>query len=561
MTDIITSLDANTAQLTAPDAQWETVQSCINDIDYTLYKNAPQSFAELLNAGREHGEKEFLIYEGERWTFDQFFQKADAIAQQLQAEYAIQAGDRVVIAMRNYPEWMAAFAGIVFAGAVPTPLNSWGQAAELKYGLNDCGAKAGFFDQQRFDYIADDMDTLGIKAFVARPTGALTNAVDFDAMVKAAADKKAQPVETHSEDTAMIMYTSGTTGNPKGAYSNHRNICQTIYNFEFAATCAAMTDLDPIMKMLERGFESKALVAVPLFHVSGCHSGFLLSLRAGRPMVIMHKWDTVKALELIEKERITMISAVPTMLMDLLESPEWDNFDTKSMFGFGAGGSAQPPHLKDQIYKQLPESFPGTGYGMTESNACGFSSAGAVYANKPSSAGCKAPIVDVRIVDETGNDVVDGERGEVWLKSPTVVQGYWNKPEATAETFVDGWLKTGDVGYLDDEGYLFITDRIKDMVIRGGENIYSIEVESAILSHEGILEAAAFGLPHDSLGEDLALAVVCKPGHSVSVDAIQAHIAGQLAKFKVPSQVFFEESLPKNATMKILKKPLKEKYS
>ena len=561
MSDIKTSLDANTAQLTAADAQWETAQESIGGIDYTVYKSAPNNLVELINAGRIHGEKEFIIYDDERISFDAFFQQADSVAYQLQNQCHIQKGDRVAIAMRNYPEWMAAFTGIALAGGIPVPLNSWGQAAELEYGLKDSGAKVAFFDQQRFNYVDSQLDNLGVKAVVVRPEGELNNAEDFAAWVKSAGDNKPAELSYDSEESAMIMYTSGTTGNPKGAVSNHRNICQTIYNFEFAATCAAMTDLDPIMKMLGRGFDPKVLLAVPLFHVSGCHSVFLLSLRAGRPIVMMHKWDKVKALEITEKERITMISAVPTMLMEMLEAPQWDNYDTTSMFGFGAGGSAQPPRLSAQIYKQLPDSFPGTGYGMTESNACGFSAAGAVYAYKPKSTGCAAPIVDVRIVDENGEDAPSGERGEIYLKSPTVVQGYWNKPEATAESFIDGWLLTGDVGYIDDEGFLFITDRIKDMVIRGGENIYSVEIEGAVLSHEGIEEAAAFGLPHDTLGEELAIAVVLKPGINLSKEDIQAHVASQLAKFKVPSFVFFEDELPKNATLKVLKKPLKEKYS
>jgi acyl-CoA synthetase (AMP-forming)/AMP-acid ligase II len=213
------------------------------------------------------------------------------------------------------------------------------------------------------------------------------------------------------------------------------------------------------------------------------------------------------------------------------------------------------------IYQKLPDSFPGTGYGMTETNATGSSSTGAAYAYKPKSTGTKAPIVEVRIVDENGNELPQGQRGEIQLKSPTVVQGYWNKPEASKETFHNGWLATGDVGYLDEEGFLFITDRIKDMVIRGGENIYSVEIESTILHLEGVQEVAAFGIPEEKLGEELAVAVVLKPGITLTAADIQAHVAANLARFKVPSYVFFEDSLPKNATLKIMKKPLKEKYA
>jgi acyl-CoA synthetase (AMP-forming)/AMP-acid ligase II len=564
MSDIKTTLDASTAQLTGAGAPWEVTKSTINGVSYSLYKNAPTNLKQLIDAGRVHGDKEFLIYENERITFDQFFTRVDALAYQLVNELNVNSGDRIAIAMRNYPEWMISFAAAVMAGAVIVPLNSWGQAAELEYGLTDSGARIAFLDQQRYDYIAKDLPKLGITAIIAKPEKAISQegCYSFDSFIESALGKAAPNMtEMSSESTALIMYTSGTTGNPKGATSNHRNVCQSVYNFEFAAMCAAMSDSGPIIKMMERGYAPKVLLSVPLFHVSGCHSVFLLSLRGGRPIVIMHKWDKVKALETIEKERITMISAVPTMLMDMLEAPEWNNYDTSSMFGFGAGGSAQPPRLFELIYQKLPDGFPGTGYGMTETNATGFSCTGAAYAYKPKSTGTKAPIVDIRIVDENGNEVAQGERGEIQLKSPTNVQGYWNKPEATKETFKDGWLLTGDVGYIDEEGFLFITDRIKDMVIRGGENIYSVEVESAILTHEGILEVAAFGIPEEKLGEELAVAIVLKPGTSLNASEIQEHVAKHLAKFKVPSHVFFEESLPKNATLKVMKKPLKEKYS
>lgn len=562
MSTIKAALDASTAQLTAEASPWAVSTTTVNGVEYKYYPKAPKTLVELLDQGRNHGDNEFLIYENERITFNQFFAQVDALAWQLQNTLNIKPGDRVAIAMRNYPEWMVAFAAIANAGAVIVPLNSWGQRAELEYGLTDSGAIAAIFDQQRYDFVASDLNRLGVKAIVARREKPLDAGVyDFAQLVNEAAGKKAQAIETDTESVAMIMYTSGTTGNPKGAVANHRNICQGIYNFELAGITAAMCNGEVIGKMLERGFPSKTLLSVPLFHVSGCHSVFLLSLRGGRAIVIMHKWDKIRALELVQSERITTVYAVPTMLMDMLEAPEWKNYETQSLFAFGAGGAAQPPRLAQQIFEQLPDSFPGTGYGMTETSATGFSATGAAYAYKPKSCGTITPIVEIRIVDENGNDVAQGQVGDIWLKSPGVVQGYWNKPEATAETFKNGWVVTGDVGYLDEEGFLFITDRSKDMVIRAGENIASIEVESAALAHNGIQEAAVFGLPDEKLGEELAIAVVLKPGVSLSETDIQAHIAGQLAKFKVPSKVFFEEQLPRNATHKVLKKALKEKYS
>lgn len=561
MNSIKQTLDNNFAQLTHEASPWALETKEFNGISYKYYPKAPKNLIELLDQGRQYADNEFLIYQDERISYAEFFHQADAIAWQLQNTYQIKPGDRVAIAMRNYPEWMMAFVAIAQTGAVIVPLNSWGQKAEIEYGLKDAGCKLAFFDQQRFDYVADDLATLNIEAIIVRPTTALAaKAQSFAELVQQADGEKATAIEIDSESLALIMYTAGTTGEPKGAMASHRNICQAIYNFEVTAICAAMSNGDAITKMLERGFPAKNLLGIPLFHVSGCHSVFLLSIRANRPIVIMHKWDKQKALELIEKERITTVYAVPTMIMDLFECEEWEQYDTRSLFAFGAGGAAQPPHLVEQIYSKLPDSFPGTGYGMTETSATGFSSTGAAYAYKPKSCGTATPLVEIRIVDDNEQELPSGKVGHIWLKSVGVVQGYWNKPEASQETFYQGWVKTGDIGYLDEEDFLYITDRSKDLIIRGGENISSIEIEQAALSHPDIAEAAAFGLPHAKLGEELAMAVVLKAARQLTVSELQHYLAQQLSAFKVPSQVFFLTELPRNATQKVLKAELKKRY-
>ena len=562
MSDIRAKLSESTAQLTGEGSPWELEEQTINNIPYRIYKNAPKTVKELIDEGRQHGDKDCIIYEGERWSYNEFFKKADQISHQLLNEYGVKKGDRIAIAMRNYPEWMVAFAAISAIGAVAVPLNSWGQTEELKYGISDSQSRVMFCDQQRYGYIADSLAELGVKAIVARSNETLNDqAIDMAKLADATGDVSLPQVDIDTEDTAMIMYTSGTTGNPKGAISNQRNICQSTFNFECVAIVAAMCNPDAIGKMLEKGFEPKVLLALPLFHVSGFYSVFLLALRAGRPIVIMHKWDAETALKLIEDEKITVVSAVPTIIWELLESPKWNDYETDSLFSFGAGGAAQPPRLPEKVGEKLPGGFPGTGYGMTETNASGFSSTGLAYTNKPLSGGIATPIVDVKICDKNGNALPQGEHGEIWLRSPTMVQGYWNKEEANKETFRDGWLITGDVGYLDDEDYIFLTDRIKDMVIRGGENIYSAEIEATILTMDGIAEVAAFGVPHESLGEELAVAIYLKEPNSLSAESIQQHVANTLAAFKAPSHVFFrDEQLPRNATLKVLKKQIKEEY-
>jgi long-chain acyl-CoA synthetase len=563
MATIKDKLDASYQQLTAPGAPWELEHKIINGIPYRLYKNAPKTVKELVDAGRQYGDKEFLVYQAERWSFNRFFHEADHIARLLYHDYGIRKGDRVAIAMRNYPEWMVAFVAISNLGAVVVCLNSWWQREELTYGLTDAAVRVLFCDQRRYDHVADLLPDLGVKTIVARPTAALkpSQAIDMAELVASTDVGPLPEVEVYTEDPALIMYTSGTTGNPKGALSNQRNVCQSTYNFELAAIAAAMTDPESVARMLQKGFEQKSLLGVPLFHISGSHAVFLLSLRAGRSIVILHKWDVEEALRLVETEKITVLSAVPTILVEMLESPLWEKHDTSSLFGFGAGGAAQPLRLPELIRRKLPDAFPGTGYGTTETNAAGFSSTGPVYLAKPLSAGVLTPIMEVKFCDDQGREVPPGEPGEIWLRGPTVVQGYWNKPAATAECFRDGWMITGDIGYLDDEGYLFVTDRVKDMVIRGGENIYSAEVEAVIASLPEVFEVAAFGIPHDTLGEELAVVVRTRTGAKLTAEAVQRHVAGKLAAFKVPAHVFFRnEELPKNAVRKVLKKDLRAEY-
>lgn len=565
MSAITELLSNGTQQLTSSGAPFEIENRCIDQINYRLYKHAPATLAELLDAGRKHGDAEFVIYEGERWSFNTFYRQVDQLAHILVDQFSIKPGERIAIAMRNYPEWMSAFVAAASIGAVVVPLNSWGQAQELEYGLTDSGARLVFCDQARMEALMHFAAANDVQLIVARCQQDVRIGNTCHRMEQLLAEldpklplSKAEP-DLNSEDPALIMYTSGTTGKPKGALSCHRNITQAIVNFEFAGMLAAMTNADIIADMLGKGFPPKQLLAVPLFHVSGCHSVFMTALRAGRSLVIMYKWDADQALSLIENERITMLNAVPAMLWELMDSPNWDHYDTSSLFGFGAGGSAQPPGLPGLARQKLPMGFPGTGYGMTESNASGFSSTGNAYNHKPLSAGTISPLFDVKFCAEDGTELPRGETGEIWLRSPTIVQGYWNKPDATEQSFSTGWFRTGDIGYMDDEGYLFLTDRVKDMIIRAGENIYSAEIEAILYQLPEIREAAAFGLPHETLGEELAVAIVLKPGCELNEQQIRDHVAARLAGFKVPGKVYLrQQALPKNASMKVLKKQLKD---
>lgn len=563
MTDIVARLNECASQLIQAGSPFELGQQNIDGVGYTVYKNAPATMKQALDVGRAHGDAPFLVYEDETLTFNEFFAQVDALGSQLVEKYAINKGDRIAIAMRNYPEWMVAFTAVVSLGAIVVPLNSWGQKAELEYGLTDAGASVVFCDAQRYGFIKDSLSAIGVRAVVARAEGeALAEEAEHYAeFIQGGWGKSLPAFDCSAEDPVMIMYTSGTTGHPKGALSNHRNIIQALTNFEFHAACSAMANPKAVEIMMNSGFAPTSLLAVPLFHVSGCHAMFLLSLRGGRRIVMMYKWDPTKALELIEKERITILSAVPSMVIDVLEHPDFDKTDTSSLISIGGGGTACPPKFNRLLNEKLEYPYAGAGYGMTETNATCSSCTGEAFQYKPRASGTLSPIVDIKTVDEDGNTLPRGETGEVWIKSPTVVKEYWQKPEASAETFQEGWIATGDIGYLDDEDFVYIVDRAKDMVIRGGENIASAEVEGCILEMPAAHEVAVFGVPHETLGEEVAVAITPQPGTTLSGEAVQNHVRERLAGFKVPTYVWLRDSaMPRNATGKILKKQLQQEY-
>jgi len=559
VTEILAAQEAAVAQLTAEDAPFELIDRQVNGVPLRCFKQAPTTLRDALAEGRKHGERICVTYEKERFSFDELFVMVDKLANHLVNHYQICKGDRVAIAMRNYPEWMAAYIAAVSIGAIVVPLNSWAQPDELEYLLSDAGAKLVFTDQQRAGYLTDRLERLQCKAVVVR--GDISQLGDgFDSFESTQGGSADMPdIEIASGDLAMIMYTSGTTGKPKGAASTHFAICQALYNMEMNGYASAMANPDTVGKMMSSGHEPATLLAVPLFHVSGCYAVFMLNLRGGRKTSIMYKWNPEDALRIIEAERISVFTGVPAMTIALLESPDFASTDTSSLFSMGAGGTASPPHLKDLIYEKMPDAYPGTGYGMTETNATGSSFTGEAYRLRPKASGLLTVIVDCKTVDENGNDLPQGSTGEFYVRSPTNVQQYWNLPEATAETFKDGWVATGDVGYIDDEGFLYVVDRIKDMVIRGGENIYPIEVEGLLLAHPEVREAAVYGVPHDTWGEELAATVYADPG--VDADQLKSFLGSKLAAYKVPEYITFSDTpMAKNATGKLIKKEIRQDY-
>lgn len=564
MGQIKAAFDKAIEQLTGTGAPFETVTEKFNGISYTLIKPAAATMKEIWAQAAAHGDKEFLVYEDERWTFNDMMQQAASLGHQMIHEYDVSKGDRVAIAMRNFPEWMSAYIAVTSIGAVAVTLNSWGQARDLEFGLSDAGARLMFCDQQRLDFVADKLVELGIKAIVARPDADILpeNAVSLADCIAGQENAVMPDVDISPDDGVMMMYTSGTTGNPKGALSTHRALCQAMANFDVSATALAMINPEAMEAMMSTGFEPTQMLAVPLFHVSGCHAVFISAFKAGRRVVMMYKWDVANALDLIEKERVTFLSAAPSMLQQLLESPLLDKADVSSLFSLGGGGSATPPKVSRMLQEKFPKGYPGTGWGLTETNALGAAFTGNPFKYKPRSAGFTHPGVEVETRDAEGNPLPQGVAGELWIKSVALVKEYWNRPDANAKEFKNGWFNSGDVGYFDDEGFLFLSDRSKDMIIRSGENIYPAEIEAVISDHPKVEEVAVFGVPDENSGEAVVAVAVPKGGEAVSEEDIIAYAKENLARYKVPQHVWVHaQPLPRNITGKVLKKDLKVEYS
>jgi long-chain acyl-CoA synthetase len=555
------------ATLTAPGQLFEVGREVIRGIPTRVWKNAPPTLAAVLEQSRAHGDAVFLVYEDERITFAEHYRRAAALARLLVERYGVRPGDRVAIAMRNFPEWPVAFWAAAAAGAVVVPLNAWWTGPELAYGLTDSGARVLFADQERMERLEPHFDAelagLAGATVVARSEGAVrAGAVRFDdlltADVLAGATGLPEPA-VGPEDDATIFYTSGTTGVPKGAVGTHRNICTNLWSLFFTNARAGLRRTASSPAPEGPGGQNAYLLSVPFFHATGCHSVLVANTAVGGKLVMMYRWNPERALELIERERITTFGGVPAMVMQVLDSPDFEKRDTSSVRSVAYGGAPAPPDLVRRIRQHFPGGQPSNGYGLTETSSVSTMNNGDDYVRKPDSVGPPVPVVEIKVVDEEGRDLPTGQVGELWIKGPNVVRGYWNKPEATAATFTDGWLHTGDVARIDDEGFVYIVDRAKDMVIRGGENVYCVEVEAALHESPAVAECAVIGVPHPTLGEEVGAVVRLRPGAAATEEELRRHVAGRLAGFKVPVRVWIrEEELPRNPAGKVLKRELRE---
>jgi len=543
-------------QLTGPGGPYEIREAEIRGHRLRVFANTPPSLRALFESTRSRGDAPFLVYEDETWSFAEVMRRADALGAALVERYGVRPGDRVAIGMRNYPEWIVAFAAITGVGGVAVSLNAWWTADELEFGLSDSGSVVLVADVERAERAAPALSKLSIRAIVARSEGAPLppGCERWEDVALPGAAMPDVDIDPHAD--ATILYTSGTTGRPKGAVSTHHAVLSALLSFGCQASVRALRSDEA---QAPRKHPTSFILVVPLFHVTGCVAVMLSCVAAGCKLVMMYKWNPERALELIEREKITNFVGVPTMSWDLLESPDFARRDTSSLVSVGGGGAPAPPELVRRIDRGFRNGAPGIGYGMTETNAYGPQNAGDDYLRRPSSCGRTVPTVEIKVADETGKALPPGAVGEIWFRGPNLIRGYWNRPEATAETIVDGWLRSGDLGRVDEDGFLYVEDRVKDMVLRGGENVYCAEVEAAIYEHPAVYEVAVFGLPHPRLGEEVAAMVYLRPGQELGEDALRAHVAERLAGFKVPTVIAWaSEALPRNASGKILKREIRD---
>ena len=569
------SLAEATAQLTAPGQIFEIAEADVRGVPTRVWRHAPPTLRTVLDLSLQHAQRDFLVYEDRRLTFDQHYRAVATLAARF-AERGVRHGDRVAIVARNLPEWAIAFWATVSLGAIAVPLNAWWSADELAYGLADCGAALCVVDAEHAERLAPVLSRLADLRHVlvaedpARPVEVPASAGRIEVVEFAAAlgevDPAAVPPEAaiDPDDDATIFYTSGTTGRPKGAVGSHRNAVTNMMNLFFNAQRSSVRFGTGVLDE-PADSPNATLLSVPLFHATGCLVVLVVSTASGGKIVMTHHFDAGQALELIERERITGFGGVPTIALQVLDHPDFARHDLSSVRNVWYGGAPAPPELVKRIAANFPTATASNGYGLTETSAGVASNGGPDYVERPDSCGPVVPVCDAAIVPEGYGDaeppdppLAAGTVGELWIKGPSVVRGYWGKPEETAASFTHGWLRTGDLARLDDEGYLYIVDRAKDVIIRGGENVYSVIVEAAIFEHPDVADCAVVGLPHPTLGEEVCAVVVLRPGAVVDAEAISRHVAERLGRFEVPTRVVFRaEGLPRNPQGKVLKRDLR----
>ena len=559
------------AELDAQGSPFATHMTTIRGVPARSYVAAPPHMRAIWETTAVHGDKDYLVYEDERYSYAEIHAQVRKLAAHLVAN-GVTPGSRVAIAMRNYPEWVVGYWAGVSVGAAVVGMNAWWTPPEMEYALNDSEPRVLIADDERLERLAQMPSPRAMHIIAVRTDRAIPGGGTTWTAVMSAADPGSLPaVDIDPDDDATIFYTSGTTGFPKGAQLTNRGSVHNILNIAAMTTAVAMAEQKAIAAgdvppppPAPPALPATFMAPTPLFHVTACNCILHPATLTGGKVVLMYKWDPGRALELIEREKVTNFSGVPTMSREMLMHPDWSTRDTSSLAGLGGGGAALQPDLVHKIAGALKHGQPSTGYGMTETHGIITANSSRWFVAKPESCGPAVPTLETKLVDEEGRDLAPGPNtvGVLCVRGSVTIKGYLNRPEATADTIKDGWLNTGDIARIDEDGFIYIVDRAKDMVIRGGENVYCSEVETAIYHHDAIAEACVFGIPEERLGEEVAAVLVLRPGATLTEDELRTFLAASLAKHKIPTKIWFRaEPIPRNANGKFLKRELKKELT
>lgn len=559
-------------ELTQPGSQFAMKDIEVRGVPMRVYEAAPPSMRFVWELATGYGDRDYVVFEDERYTYAESDATIRALAHHLRDVHGVGPGDRVALAMRNYPEWVFGYWAIVSIGAACVGMNAWWTTDEMEYGLADSAPKVLIADSERLERVVPILSKLREKhamhVIAVRTEGDLPEGADHwdDVIDPATAPAGLPAADIDPDDDACIFYTSGTTGFPKGAQLTHRGSVHNLLNLAFMtgvagaaeAKVGAKAGKDPAPPA-DPNKQNVFMAPTPLFHVTANNCLLHPATISGSKLVLTYKWDAARALELIEREGVTNFSGVPTMSREMLMHPDWATRNTSTLVGLGGGGAPLQPDLVEKIDQSQEGTAPSTGYGLTETHGIVTANSGKLYVAKPASCGRIVPTLDGKLIDEVGDDVPNSGVGELCVRGSVVIKGYLNREEATAEAIQDGWFRTGDIATIDEDGYVFIVDRAKDMVLRGGENIYCSEVETAIYRHDAVAEAAVFGVPDDRLGELVGAAIVLADETSLTEDQLREFLSTSLAKFKIPERIWIlGEPLPRNASGKFLKRELRE---
>ena len=544
------------AALTSPGTPFEMETTEVQGIPMRIFKNAPKNLRDIWSATSAFSDQDYIVYENERISYAQAHVISERISVWLLSQ-GVKSGDRVAIAMRNYPEWLLIFWACVSNGIAVVGINSWWVAGEIETALEQTQPKVLFADKERLALISEErFKEFSAVVAVRSQSDDLPSATLWEDVLSCKGDL--QQSEIDPDATACLYYTSGTSGNPKAAEITHRSAVTNIFNIIFAKqTQIRASELANNIEEPAPAEVSTVLLATPLFHVTANNCAAQVVTAIGGKLVLMYRWDASKALHLIEQERITGITGVPVMARELINHKDFSCVDTSSLTTISSGGAPVESDLLEKIERAGGEVHPSLGYGMTEVSGVIATNSGDFLADKPASCGPLMPTFEMKVIDDDDQILPAGSVGEICVRGSAVIKGYFNEPEATADTIKDGWLYTGDLGYIDEDEFIYIVDRKKEMVLRGGENVFCSEVEGVLYKHSAVAECSVFAVPDERLGETVGAALYLKSNQELTEEDLKDFCSEHLAKYKIPENVWFlEKPLPRNASGKFLKKEI-----